>query len=289
MILANEAVAGLLAGRKRESVYRVHERPDPQAVALLLAKLGDLDVPTPPEPEHMSSREAERVAAQASERVTEYVRRSGRGKEAFPPLVLRALKQARYDPRNLGHSGLASPYYCHFTSPIRRYPDLVVPSRAAAGDRPGRGRAAGRPVGDRGACVRARARRCPDRVPRRRDLPRVAARPGAVRARLGACFRGRDHRRDRQRPVRPLRGRVRGLRAGAPAARRLLRAQPARARRSSGGAAAGRTGSAIPSTCASRRSSATRARSSSRRRKAACRALLRHRARDPGPPPPCGS
>jgi ribonuclease R len=127
MILANEAVAGLLAGRDREALYRVHERPDPQAVALLLAKLADLKVPTPPAPDaqSLSPSEAERVAAAISEGVEGYVARSGRGREAFPALVLRSLKQARYDSRNLGHSGLASPAYCHFTSPIRRYPDLV--------------------------------------------------------------------------------------------------------------------------------------------------------------------
>ena len=125
MILANEAVGALLAGRRREALYRVHERPDPQAVELLLAKLADLEVPAPPVPDDLTPSESARLAARVSSRVAEYAAQAGRGAEAFPTLVLRALKQARYDPRNLGHSGLASRAYCHFTSPIRRYPDLV--------------------------------------------------------------------------------------------------------------------------------------------------------------------
>jgi ribonuclease R len=126
MILANEAVARLLAGRKREALFRVHERPDPQSVELLVAKLEALEVPTPPVPEHLTPGEAGRLVGEISERVTEYMLQSGRGAEAFPALVLRSLKQARYHPENLGHSGLASTAYGHFTSPIRRYPDVVV-------------------------------------------------------------------------------------------------------------------------------------------------------------------
>src|SRR3954453_14781783 len=126
MIVANERVAELLAGRRREALFRVHERPDPQAVELLLAKLADLKVPTPPAPDDLSPAAAATLASAASELVSEYVEKSGRGREAFSSLVLRALKRAHYDPRNLGHSGLASSAYCHFTSPIRRYPDLVV-------------------------------------------------------------------------------------------------------------------------------------------------------------------
>ena len=126
MILANEQVGGLLASRNREALYRVHERPDPVAIEHLLAKLADLGVPTPPAPERMTPAQAATLAGAISERVTEYVEQSGRGRWAFTALVLRSLKQARYHPRNLGHSGLASPAYCHFTSPIRRYPDLVV-------------------------------------------------------------------------------------------------------------------------------------------------------------------
>jgi ribonuclease R len=126
MILANECVAGLLAGRRREALYRVHERPEPQSVALLLARLADLGVPTPPAPDQLGPADAAQVAGAASELVTEYTRKAGRGRDAFPAMVLQSLKQARYDPQNLGHSGLASAAYCHFTSPIRRYPDLVV-------------------------------------------------------------------------------------------------------------------------------------------------------------------
>lgn len=126
MILANEHVGAFLSSRNREALYRVHEKPDPMAIEQLLAKLADLKVPTPPAPKRMSPQQAAALAGAISERVADYIDHSGRGRWAFPSLVLRALKQARYDPRNLGHSGLASTAYCHFTSPIRRYPDLVV-------------------------------------------------------------------------------------------------------------------------------------------------------------------
>ncbi len=126
MIAANEHVAAFLAGRRRPALYRVHEPPESRSIELLAEKLAALEVPTPPLPEKFSPAAAASLAARISVMITDYVSRSNRGREAFPSLVLRSLKQARYDPQNLGHSGLASTAYCHFTSPIRRYPDLVV-------------------------------------------------------------------------------------------------------------------------------------------------------------------
>jgi ribonuclease R len=122
MILANEQVAGYLADRRLPTLYRVHERPEPQSVAFLADQLASLDIPTPPLPKQMTPQQA----ADAVTEISRIVTRESRGRSAFGVLVLRALKQAYYSPRNLGHAGLASPRYCHFTSPIRRYPDVVA-------------------------------------------------------------------------------------------------------------------------------------------------------------------
>jgi ribonuclease R len=122
MILANEQVAGYLADRRLPTLYRVHERPEPRSVAFLAEQLTSLGIPTPPLPKQMTPQQA----ADAVTEISRIVTREARGRTAFGVLVLRALKQAYYSPRNLGHAGLASPRYCHFTSPIRRYPDVVA-------------------------------------------------------------------------------------------------------------------------------------------------------------------
>jgi len=125
MIAANEQVARFLSDHKIPTLYRVHERPDAPAVERLIGQLESLGVPTPPVPDHMTPQQAADVVGEASVMVADWVRRTGRGGRALTSLVLRSLKQAYYDPRNLGHTGLALTHYCHFTSPIRRYPDLI--------------------------------------------------------------------------------------------------------------------------------------------------------------------
>ena len=118
MILANEQVAGYLEDARLPTLYRVHERPEPQSVAFMAEQLASLDVPTPPLPKQMSPQQAADIAVEASRLIPDGY--------AFRSLILRSLKQAFYSPRNVGHAGLGSARYCHFTSPIRRYPDIVA-------------------------------------------------------------------------------------------------------------------------------------------------------------------
>jgi ribonuclease R len=127
MIAANEQVAARLESARVPALYRVHERPDGPAIEQLLEQLASLGVPTPPAPRgHMTPQQAADVVGEASALVDRWVSsHAGRGRRALTGLVLRSLKQAYYDHRNLGHAGLQSPRYCHFTSPIRRYPDLI--------------------------------------------------------------------------------------------------------------------------------------------------------------------
>jgi ribonuclease R len=138
MIAANEAVAAELQRRQVPCLYRVHERPRAASVERLVEQLASLGVATPAVPAQMSPAQAADLVGECSRLVAAHVRRTiarahggeqaasaTGGRQALATLVLRALQQAYYSPRNLGHAGLGSACYCHFTSPIRRYPDLV--------------------------------------------------------------------------------------------------------------------------------------------------------------------
>jgi ribonuclease R len=126
MIATNEQVARLLSDRGVPSLYRVHEKPDGESALRLVEQLASLGVATPPVREHMTPSEAAEAIAACSRLVSQHAARTGHGRDALTFLVLRSLKQAYYGPKNLGHAGLGLSHYTHFTSPIRRYPDLVA-------------------------------------------------------------------------------------------------------------------------------------------------------------------
>ncbi len=128
MLIANETVATHLERTRMPALYRVHERPDPERVErvdLFVRSLG-YSLGAPPDqvtPAHFQKL-LDRVRGEPAAR-------------AVALLMLRAMQRARYEASNLGHYGLASSAYTHFTSPIRRYPDLLV-HRALRASRAGR-------------------------------------------------------------------------------------------------------------------------------------------------------
>ncbi|MCL5734755.1 MAG: RNB domain-containing ribonuclease [Actinobacteria bacterium] len=126
MVLANEQVASFLEREHVPTVYRVHDLPDPFHLDRLLDMLTSLGLPTPVfDPMLATPQDVRRVTRETAEWVDRYAP-SGRGKAALVQQVLRAQARAVYQTMNIGHFGLASEAYCHFTSPIRRYPDILV-------------------------------------------------------------------------------------------------------------------------------------------------------------------
>ena len=116
MIAANEAVASFLEGRKDPSLYRIHEPPSGEAIDEFRKFISHLGYRMRKEVDH-SPKELQRILLEAKGKPEEKV---------IHNILLRSMKWAKYSAKNLRHFGLASEAYTHFTSPIRRYPDLIV-------------------------------------------------------------------------------------------------------------------------------------------------------------------
>jgi ribonuclease R len=131
MILANVAAAEELEARRQACMYRVHDAPDPAKVAALRDFLEQIGIPG------LALAKGQVLRPELFNRV---LARAKTTPEApiVNELVLRAQAQAVYSPKNIGHFGLALPRYAHFTSPIRRYADLIVHRALIAGKQPQR-------------------------------------------------------------------------------------------------------------------------------------------------------
>ncbi len=117
MIAANETVAEDFYWRGVPFLYRNHEKPDEEKMEQFIAFLHHYGITLHPQNREVHPKELQKVMEKIKGTEEELL---------LSRLMLRALRQARYAPERLGHYGLASKYYTHFTSPIRRYPDLQI-------------------------------------------------------------------------------------------------------------------------------------------------------------------
>lgn len=117
MLTANEEIAEKFENLKAPFIYRNHEMPDEEKVEELNKFLFDLGYKIETKNKEVTPKAVQKILTQIKNMPEEKV---------ISTLVLRTLKQAKYESENKGHFGIASKYYCHFTSPIRRYPDLFI-------------------------------------------------------------------------------------------------------------------------------------------------------------------
>ena len=117
MVAANECMAKFFFDKKLPFVYRVHEKPNPEKIEGFLRFVSKLGLSPKINSENVNPKALQKILNEVKGKDAEF---------AVNKLCLRSMQKAKYNPACLGHFGLASTYYCHFTSPIRRYPDLTI-------------------------------------------------------------------------------------------------------------------------------------------------------------------
>ena len=117
MLLANETVAGHYYWLESPFIYRTHDNPDPEKIQKLAAFIRNFDLRLKTGNDDIHPKEIQRLLSSIQDTEEEAI---------ITRLALRSMKQAKYTVDCTGHFGLATKYYCHFTSPIRRYPDLQI-------------------------------------------------------------------------------------------------------------------------------------------------------------------
>ncbi len=117
MLTANEQIAETFCNIKAPFIYRVHEEPDLEKIQELNKFLFNLG--------YKIEIKKDKVEPKSVQKVLEQIK-GQKEEKVISTLILRTLKMAKYEEQNKGHFGIASKYYCHFTSPIRRYPDLFI-------------------------------------------------------------------------------------------------------------------------------------------------------------------